>query len=355
MKAPFRTSAENRAEAVCGRHGGPSEGLAYYALVPLHWGWQLFHNGHGILRVLDITRIRPLPAGLVDLKHPWVTGLNPATGRFIWPENVVYASPRAVLPGPADLPPADEVILQRVGRFLAQLVARSAVVPEIPWGARRRMPHGINYIHGAVHYHSGIILFNDFADAMFHFSDARFRAEVCRFTRRERREVMLVFRQRHYEPREFAFLMGFLRSQLPWFCNSNGPRKRVLWGNPAPFPVVNIIRGNWIADIYRLKAPGGARAVVRPPIRHRRYFTHAGYEGTRREACWLEKLFAFYTYLRIRMRGSRGGLFFVDRRKLVAAKLQRLQAQGLRDEAIASLFTGDQANEMAFADGEQDF
>jgi hypothetical protein len=95
---------------------------------------------------------------------------------------------------------------------------------------------------------------------------------------REKREMMLVFRQRHYEPREFAFLMGFLRSRLPWFCNSNGPRKRVLWGNPAPFPVVNIIRGNWITDVYRLKTQG-AHAALRPPIPKGRYFTDAGYQA----------------------------------------------------------------------------
>jgi hypothetical protein len=103
----------------------------------------------------------------VDLQHPWVTGLNPATGHFIWPQNVVYASPRTAPAHQGDVSLADEAILHRVGRFLAQLVERSAVVPEIPWGARRRMPHGINYIHGAVHYHSGIVIFNDFADAIF--------------------------------------------------------------------------------------------------------------------------------------------------------------------------------------------
>ena len=41
------------------------------------------------------------------------------------------------------------------------------------------MPHGINYIHGAAHYNSGILLFNDFADGIGHFSDPRFRAEVA--------------------------------------------------------------------------------------------------------------------------------------------------------------------------------
>jgi hypothetical protein len=37
------------------------------------------------------------------------------------------------------------------------------------------------------------------------------------------------------------------------------------------------------------------------------------------------------------MRGSRGGLFFVDRRKLLADKLRRLRDRGIADEPIARL------------------
>jgi hypothetical protein len=39
------------------------------------------HNGHGIVRVLDITWWRPMPHGLIPPGHSWVTGLNPQTGR----------------------------------------------------------------------------------------------------------------------------------------------------------------------------------------------------------------------------------------------------------------------------------
>jgi hypothetical protein len=313
--------------------GRDHEGLTYYLMIPAVWTWQFLHNAHGILRVLDITRFRPLPAGLISPQHPWATGLNPATGQPIWHENILYGSPR---PDEAGLPP-DGLAVQRVGEFLAQLAAQSAVVPEIPWGPRRRMPHGINYIHGSAHYNSGILVFTDFADAIGHFTDRRFAAEVRRFAHRERREVLLVFRRRDYSPRDYAYFVGCVRTLFPWFCNSNGPLKRVLWGNPAPFPVANIITGNWIRDVYRLKRPGGAEAVVRRPIPAGEYFTQGPYRGTRREPLWPEKMLARYTYWRIRLRGSRGGLFFVDRRRLQAEQLERLREQGIPDEPIANL------------------
>jgi hypothetical protein len=87
-------------------------------------------------------------------------------------------------------------VIARTCGYLAGLAALSAVVPEIPWGPRRRMPHGINYIHGASHDNSGILVFTDFADAVRHFSDPRFAAETRRFAREEGREVLLLFRQR---------------------------------------------------------------------------------------------------------------------------------------------------------------
>jgi hypothetical protein len=315
------------------RAEAPGETLAYYVMLPLTWARQFLHNGHGILRVLDITRARPMPAGMINKQHPWVTGVNPDTGKPIWHDNVLFQSPR---PEGARYP-ADDVIITRVGRFLADLVARSAVVPEIPWGPRRRMPHGINYIHGTVHYNSGILIFNDFQEAIYYFSDRRFRNEVCRFARTERREILLIFRDRRYTARDYAYLMGFLRSVLPWFCNSNGPLKRVMWGNPSPFPVVNIIAGNWITDVYALKTEAGKQEVVRPPVRRGKYLQHDEYRGTRREARWPEKLLALFANHRVRLRGSRGGLFFVDRRKLLAAKLERMRKAGIPDEPVAAL------------------
>ena len=148
---------------------------------------------------------------------------------------------------------------------------------------------------------------------------------------------MVMFRRRDYSPADYAYFVGCLRTLFPWFCNSNGPQKRVLWGNPSPFPVANIITGCWISDVYRLKQPGGADAVVRPPIPAGRYFTGGPYRGWRRKPVWPEKLLARYTHWRIRWRGVRGGLFFVDRRKLIAGQLRHLQELGIPDEPIAPL------------------
>src|SRR5262245_5484620 len=139
----------------------PGGAVGYWLGLPFRWAYQILHNGHGILRVLDITRFRPLPAGLIGPDHPWATGPDPATGRPVWHENVAFRSPRG--PHAVGLPDDDEVV-SKTGRFLADCAARSAVVPEIPQGPGRRMPHGINYIHGTAHYNSGILVFTDFAD-----------------------------------------------------------------------------------------------------------------------------------------------------------------------------------------------
>jgi hypothetical protein len=220
---------------------------------------------------------------------------------------------------------------------MAGLVEESATLPEIPWGPHRRMPHGINDIHGGVHFSAGWVLFNDFADGYYHLSDPCFLAEVRRFARQERRELLLVFRQRRSAARDYASFAGFLRSVLPWFSNCNGPQKRVLWGNPAPFPVVNVINGNWSRDVYRLKHPGGPEAVLHPPIRRDVYFREAPYRGRRLGPRWPEKLLALTTYHRLRARGSKGGLFFVDRRKLMAGWLERLKKKGVPDEPLSRL------------------
>ena len=255
----------------------PNAALRYYLALPAVWAYQFFHNTHGILRVLDITKFRPLPAGLIGPEHPWSTGINPTTGRPVWHENVLFRSPRPEGPQLAE----DDDVVTQVGEFLARLTALSAVVPEIPWGPRRRMPHGINYIHGTCHYNSGILIFTDFPDAINHFSDPRFSAEVRRFVREQRREVLILFRRRDYSTRDFAYFSCFMRTIFPWFCNANGPEKRVLWGNPSPFPAANIITGAWIKDVYRLKEPGGAESVVRSAIPSGRYFTRGPYLGWR--------------------------------------------------------------------------
>lgn len=309
------------------------DGAGYWLGIPFRWLYQAAHNGHGIARVVDITAARPLPHGLLPPDHPWVTGIDPATGAYVWHANVVYRSPR----GPdQDRLPIDDFVVTKTGQFLARRVALSAGPTELPLGPRRRMPHGINYIHGASHYNSGILLFTDFPDALAHVTDRRFRAEVIRFVRAERREVLFVFRDRAYHPRDYAYFVCAMRTLFPWFCNANGPRGRVLWGNAAPYPAANLITGNWVRDVYALKQPGGAAAVVRPPVDQGRYFRGV-YGGGRRHARWPEKLLAWATYWRIRCRGGKGGMFFVDRTRVYADQLDRLRRAGAADEPIARL------------------
>ena len=288
---------------------------AYWLGWPFRWMHQAAHNGYGILRVVDICYLRPMRHGLIPLDHPWATGANPATGEPIWNENVVYRSPR----GPGV--PADEFVVGKTGQFLARRAAQSAGDVELPHGPARRMPHGINYIHGTSHYASGIVLFNDFADGLAHLTNKAFRAELYRFVREERREILFVFRERDYVPREFAYFACALRTLFPWFCNANGPRGRVLWGNAAPFATANLITGHWIADVLALRQPGGAEAVVRPPVKAGAYFRGANYATGRRHAAWPEKLLAWVTYFRVRLRGAKGGMFFVDRRTVYADQI----------------------------------
>jgi hypothetical protein len=311
----------------------PRDGPGYWLGLPLRWLYQAAHNGLGIVRVLDITRVRPLPHGLVPPDHPWATGLDPKTGRYIWHENVIFRSPR----GPEhDSLPMDDFVVTKTGQFLAGRVALSAGPEERPVGPRRRMPHGINYIHGTTHYNSGVLVFTDFPDALAHFTDRRFRAEVYRFVRAERREVLILFRTRNYHPREYAYFVCCLRTLFPWFCNANGPRGRVLWGNAAPFAAANLITGHWADDVYALKRPGGPAAVVRPAVEQGRYF-RGTYGGGRRHVRWPEKLLAWATYWRIRLRGGKGGMFFVDRTRVYADQLDRRRKNGTADEPIARL------------------
>jgi hypothetical protein len=233
--------------------------------------------------------------------------------------------------------PRDEVVVTRTCQFLVEKVLLSAVLPEVPQGPRRRMPHAINYIHGSSHYNSGIFVFSDFADALAHFTDPRFHAEVRRFVRRERREVLILFRQCEYAPREFAYFVCAMRTLFPWFCNANGPRGRVLWGNASPFPAANLITGCWARDVYRLKRPDGAARVVRPAIAADEYFQAGPYGRGRRHYLWPERLLAWATYWRIRLRGGKGGMFFVDRRRVYADQIEARRRRGLPDEPIAPL------------------
>jgi hypothetical protein len=66
-------------------------------------------------------------------------------------------------------------------------------------------------------------------------------------------------------------------------------------------------------DLQRLQ---DSLELVRSTVPPGRYFQAGAYRGSRERARWPEKLRAVYTYCRIRVRGARGGLFFVDRRQL---------------------------------------
>jgi hypothetical protein len=210
-------------------------------------------------------------------------------------------------------------------------------MPEIPHGPGRRMPHGINYIHGSSHYNSGILIFNDFADCYRHITDRRFRRELCRFVRRENREVLFLLRQREYSPCDYAYFSCCMRTVFPWFCNPNGPRERVLWGNAAPFPAANLITGRWIRDVQGLRKPGGSDAVIRPGIQAGIYFQGEPLNSGRSEALFPERLLALATYWRVRVRGARGGMFFVDRRKTYADQIRRRTARNQSDQPLARI------------------
>jgi hypothetical protein len=117
----------------------------------------------------------------------------------------------------------------------------------------------------------------------------------------------------------------------------DGPKDPVLWGNHAPYPVANLITGRWANDVYALKRPNGKNEVVRPAISPATYFQHSPYGLGRQDYRWPERLLAFATYWRVRIRGARGGMFFVDRRKVYAEQIEARHKLGLEDIPIARL------------------
>ena len=292
--------------------------LSYYSLVAKNWTQLTFHNTWGILNVLDIIWLRPMRGGLIREEHPFCTGIDPKTGKTIWWENVLFRTPRREPWAGAVAPDSDEAIIEKVGDYLRKQVLHAASSAEHPNGHPARMPPGILYLHGGVHYNGGWLLFNDFKEAIEHYSDPRFRAELKRFVREQKREPITIFRDREYDRQEFARFVCFMRSVLPWFSNSNGPKKFVLWGNPSPYPAVNTITGNWIADCRALKTHEGRARVARAPIPSGQYFQNRPYHGERSVTRWPEHLLALFTERRIALRGEKENLYFVDKRKLKA-------------------------------------
>lgn len=291
--------------------------IKYYVMVPKTWLQLTAHNTWGILNVLDIIWLRPMSGGLIAEDHPFCTGIDPATGKTIWNSNLIFASPRREpWPQHALAPDADHEIMEKLGRHLSRQVQMAAASPGFPTGRPSPMPPGILYLHGGVHYNGGWLLFNDFADAIRHYSDARFAAEFRRFVREQNREPVTVFRDRNYDRDAFARFVCFMRTTFPWFSNSNGPKKFVLWGNPSPYPAVNTITGNWIGDCRLLKTDAGRRTVARAAIPPGIYFQDGPYFGERSTTRWPEHLLAFLTEKRVKLRGERENLYFVDKRKI---------------------------------------
>lgn len=290
--------------------------LTYYCRVPWNWFLLTLHNSWGIANVLDLIWLRPMPPGLIDEDHPFCTGLDPNTAQPIWPANIVFRSPRRMSWPGCRVPDSDEQIICKVGHHLRKQVLQTATRRDGSRAGATRMPPGILYIHGGVHYNGGWLLFNDFPDAIRHFSDPQFAKEFRRFVREERREPITVFRDRDYDRRAFGQFVCFLRSVFPWFSNCNGPKKFVLWGNPSPYPAVNTITGHWMRDCRLLQTEVGRRMVARAPMNEQRYFQGGPYHGERETTRWPENLLDAFTTRRIQLRGARENLYFVDKRKL---------------------------------------
>ena len=155
----------------------------YYLSVPKTWLQLTLHNSWGILNVLDIIWLRPMAGGLIDEHHPFCTGLNPATGKSIWHNNLLFCT-KPLDPWPGGIAPdPDEAILEKVGTHLRKQVSFAAANERFPTGTPSPMPPGILYLHGGVHYNGGWLLFNNFKEAIRHFSDPRFSSEFRRFVK----------------------------------------------------------------------------------------------------------------------------------------------------------------------------
>lgn len=264
------------------------------------------HNTFGAYNVLRLWHVQKMKAGMVSKDHPWSTGVIPETGQTVWMNNVVFKTES--LPGFEQ----DEVIMTKVGEFLADMVKKSAQLPEIPHGPDRRMPHVVNYLHGSVHYNGMWMLFNNFSEAKYYFSDPTFRKEFKRVVHKEKREISLVFRERKYSPLEYAYYSGFMMANIPWFANVNGPGKKVMWGNPSPYCAMNIINGNWVKDLDKLRK--GKTDFIKSPVRSEYFLAEYGQQPDEYQLC--EKLVAFVENEWVRRRGFNAGLFFIDRKQI---------------------------------------
>ena len=276
------------------------------------WTRLTFHNTWGIINVFNIVWVRPMPGGLLKADHPMVTGINPENGEYIWKQNIIFQSVKSA---EYEDGPTDDEITCEVGNHMRKMVAVSSSSNEFPNGRADRMPPAINYIHGCVHYNGGFLLFNDFKDAISHFSNTDFQNSFKRFVKEEGREPVTIFRNRNYDRMEYLEFVCFLRTIFPWFSNTNGNKKRIGWGNPAPFAPVNTITGFWMGDTYKIYTEIGRQSVCRNAIA-KKYFSKKVYIGERVTIKPEEKFLAYFTNERVLARGEKGNMFFVDLRKL---------------------------------------
>lgn len=276
------------------------------------WARLTVHNTWGIINVFNIVWMKPMKGGLLKADHPMVTGINPDNGDMIWKQNIIFQSVRSAELKDA---PNDNEIVCDVGNHMRKMVEVSSSSKEFPNGKPDRMPPAINYIHGCVHYNGGFFLFNDFKDAISHFSNIDFQNSFKRFVKEEGREPVTIFRNRNYDRMEYLEFVCFLRTIFPWFSNTNGNKKRIGWGNPAPYPSVNTITGYWMDDTYKIYSEEGRQSVCRSAVT-KQYFSEKVYVGKRLTTKSEEKFLAHFTNERVIARGEKGNMFFVDLRKL---------------------------------------
>ena len=288
------------------------ERISYTPRALWNFAYSNLHMIKATIEVLDFMILHRVKAGLLPPTHPWLTGMVPGTNETVWQRNIVYGSPR--LAKWHVEPEADHEIVDRIGRFLMAMVRRSNVAdPEIPHGKARRMPRAVNYIHGSVHYNGGFLIFDNFRDAMRHFSDRSFVREFKRYARIERRELTIVLRERHYDPAEYAWFIGFMRAHQPWYANGNGPsRQRVLHGTPSPYPAINPINGSWANDIRALY-DGSIDLLSKHPLDGPGYFKD-DYVGTQEHYSGIERLLVWAQLLVVRAKGFQAGLVFTKRK-----------------------------------------
>lgn len=278
------------------------------------WNWihSTVHNAGGAYHVVKFLTFKKMKHGLIAEDHPWVTGISPHTGRAIYPDNIVFRSEST--DSFLKAPEPDDAIVSKVGGFMASMTKRSTGPQELEHGPKRRMPHVVNYLHGDVSFNGATLIFNNFKDAMFHLSDPKFVKEIYRFSKETGREFLIVLRERDYDPAEYAVFLGFVRSTLKWYANANGPKTRVLYGAPSPYPVINVINGSWVRSMKSLDA-GKFEALVKPPIEKGRYF-NSTYQGNRDHYNFLEAALAYFNYLVLKPRGFQGGYVFTLRKKI---------------------------------------